>query len=200
MESAPSAAAASGAERSVVHWSGIYWQRKMGGKGIPALIPLHRTHSAEKTSGHWTPHSSTHLPLLNGGQGEDETEISACWSAHLRVWPRCLTATSPWHRVAPASVPGERGRDGGDQCTLRPGHYVVDEVQQPGGCICSACTTPSAAKRQSIYRNEKDEMKEAQRPSHYLTLPLQGGGMRLSLTAASLASHLGGVTRKCTDT
>lgn len=56
MVSAPSAAAAIGAEHSVVHWSGIYLQRKMGERGIPALTPLHQRHRALDS------HSSTHLP------------------------------------------------------------------------------------------------------------------------------------------
>lgn len=50
MENATSAAAAIGAEHSVVHWSGIYLQRKLGERGIPALTPLHQRHSAQKTS------------------------------------------------------------------------------------------------------------------------------------------------------
>lgn len=59
MESTTSAVAAIGAEHSVVHWSGIYLQRKMAERGMPTLTTLH----AQKMSvGHWTPHSSTHLP------------------------------------------------------------------------------------------------------------------------------------------
>lgn len=50
MESATSAAAAIGAEHSVVHWSGIYLQRKMGERGIPALTPLHQRDGAQKTT------------------------------------------------------------------------------------------------------------------------------------------------------
>lgn len=62
MESATSAAAAFGPEHSVVHWSGIYLQRKTGERGMPTLAPLRQRHSAQKTSvGHWTPRSSTHL-------------------------------------------------------------------------------------------------------------------------------------------
>lgn len=48
---------------------------------------------------------------------------------------RAPTATSPWQRVAPASVLEESGSDGGDLCALRLAHYVGNEVKQPGGAF-----------------------------------------------------------------
>lgn len=134
MKSATSAAAAIGAEHSVVHWSGIYLQGKMGEWGIPAPTPLHQRDGAQKTSvGHWTPHSSTRLPCAlwcwmkdrrTGWRVEHQKYGMAIWrktgwdtdqggevssTEGLSVTspgPLCPTATSPWQLVAPASVAG----------------------------------------------------------------------------------------------
>lgn len=51
----------------------------------------------------------------------------------------------------PAESRGERRR------SVRPAH-VGSKAQQPGGCICSAWTTPQLPSFPSIYRNER-EMK-----------------------------------------
>lgn len=69
-------------------------------------------------------------------------EIKAERSGHLRVSPPLPGSAISTALCGRGLSPGESGSDGGDLCAVRLAHYVGNEVQQPGGGICSAWTTP----------------------------------------------------------
>lgn len=139
----------------MVHWAGIYLQRKIGERGIPALIPLHQTHSTQKTSvGHWTPHSSTLPPppspclmVLNereeGMKGGESKVGEGRMRQRSRRRGQPIRGVSPPQpgshistaQCGPCLSPGKSGSDGGDLCALSLAHYVGNEVQQPGGAF-----------------------------------------------------------------
>lgn len=145
MESAPSAAAAIGAEHSVVHWSGIYLQRKMGERGIPALTPLHQRRRAQKTSvGRWTPPL---VPLWSWmkkrelkKKAEKRTEINAERSESAsRPGPNSHISMAT---RGPCLRPGGEWKWRWWSVRAPSGSLCGEWSETARGCICSAWTTP----------------------------------------------------------
>lgn len=130
----------------------------MGERGIPALIPLHQTHSTQKTSaGHWTQHSSTHPPVPYGAEWkrgrderrriksrgrQDETEIKAERSAHLRGLAPSARQPHLHGTVRPLPQPWEEWKWRRRYVRVASGSLCGEWSATAGGCICSAWTNP----------------------------------------------------------